>query len=308
MEELRRSVALQVGGDWPTSFADVVGRPAAPSEAPGGGAASPSEGSVPLPSVRQPDHALVLRLTSGSSGPARDIASLMKSTFNSAEIGIGPVTFRPSQYELTIVPEVREDLNNLESAITSTPVTKNALQIMRPVHRLPQIRISGVDPSIVPAMLLDQINARNNLDIQSSEFTPKTQFTEWSGNRVHVVEVSPRVFSLLRQREKLHIGWTSCYVRENFYIPTCYRCSSLGHTTAQCPAGKEICNCAGEHSTHVCGLEDHVRVVCNECYRWCRLHSHVFGVSVCPSVGAWMERQRSRTDYGEGAAGASDPR
>ncbi|KAH9369405.1 hypothetical protein HPB48_007183 [Haemaphysalis longicornis] len=46
-----------------------------------------------------------------------------------------------------------------------TPVTRNALEIRRPARRHPQIKISGVGPSIVPAMLLDQVNGSNNLSI-----------------------------------------------------------------------------------------------------------------------------------------------
>lgn len=275
------------------TFADVVVRSrAVPPSPPVSPAASTVEGG------RQ-EHVLHLRLTAPSASPARDIATLLKSTFNPADIGVGPVTFKPSRAGLTVTSKVGAYLDNLEQAIVSTPVTRTALEVRKPIRRLPQLKISGVDSTIVPAMLLNQINAQNNLSISVEEFRHRTVFTERYGTKAHIVEVSPRVFSALKEKGKLHIGWTSSVLSENLYVPMSFKCSSLGHATVRCQASQAICNnCAGEHDTSVCTLAEHASYVCNECRRWRRPHNHFFGASTCASVSAWVGRLRVRTDYG----------
>lgn len=157
--------------------------------------------------------------------------------------------FKPTRSGLTVISKQKEDLDKLERARESTPVTRSALEIRRPSRRLPQFRISGVGPAIAPAMLLDHINGRNSLQISPGDFKHRTQLTERSGNRVHIIEVAPNVHPILKQRDKLHIGWTSCHVRENF-VPVCYKCCVFGHATLPCHETSFACNnCAEPHCT-----------------------------------------------------------
>lgn len=244
---------------------------------------------------------LQLRLTAPSSSPAKDIATLLNSTFIPGEIGVGPVSFRPTRSGLTIASKTKRYLDNLERAITTTPVTRSALEIRKPIRRLPQLKISAVDSSIVPAMLLSQINSQNDLAISTENFHHRKVFTERYGTRAHIVEVSPQVFNSPRQKRGLHIGWTSCSLTENLYVPTCFKCSSLGHATARCEASSAVCNnCAADHDTSQCTLAEHASYVCNECRKWRRPHNHFFGASTCASVSARVARLRACTDYGEG--------
>lgn len=125
---------------------------------------------------------------------------------------------------------------------------------------------------------------------------PSTRYTERSGNRTHIVEVSPRVFSQLLQRGKLYIGWTSCHLKENLYVPTCF--STLGHATIRCTEQQPVCNnYAGRHATTACTMDDNTRFVCNECKKWRRPQDHFFAAVMCHSANAWVEWLRLRTDY-----------
>lgn len=109
-----------------------------------------------------------------------------------------------------------------------------------------------MDSAIVPAILLSHINAQNDLNISSEEFHHRTLFTERFGTKAHIVEMSPRVFSILKEKRKLHIGWTLCVLTENLYVPMCFKCSTLGHATVRCAASHATCkNCAGEHDTSI---------------------------------------------------------
>lgn len=192
----------------PTLFTDVVGgRPPIP-------AADEPRRSPPLRpastgSSNRPKHALHIKLKAPSASPARDIATLIKSTSNPKDIGVGPITFRPRN-GLTVTSQVRQYNYNLEQAIATTPVTRSTLDTQKPLRRQPQLNICGVDPAIVEAMLLNQTNAQNGLNISPEDFCHRTVYTEHFGTKVHAVEVSPVVFAVLREKRKLHIGWTSC--------------------------------------------------------------------------------------------------
>lgn len=187
----------------------------------------------------------------------------------------------------TACTHVKEHLDNLEKATASSSVTRSALKVHKPVRRRPQVKISGVDSLIVPAMLLNQVNAQNNLDISAEEFRNRNVFLERSGTKAHIVEVSPRVIDILNRKEKLHIGWTSSTIAENLYVPMCFKCSSLGHAMGRCGASQAICNnCARDHASTACTLAEHEGYTCHECHRWRRPANHYFGASTCLSVAA----------------------
>lgn len=95
------------GGDdaRPAQFPDVVRRAPTPAQC-GPGRSVPSS-SAPAESGGHLEHALRIRLRAPSATSGRDIATRLKSTFNPAVIGVGPVTFRPTQTGLTVTSQVR---------------------------------------------------------------------------------------------------------------------------------------------------------------------------------------------------------
>lgn len=111
------------------------------------------------------------------------------------------------------------------------------------------------------------------------------------------MEVTPPVFIVLREKQKLHIGWTLCALSENLYVRTCYECSTLAHSSRHCAApGPVRDNSAGEHDTSACTLAEHAAYVRNECRRWDSPTQSLFWCQYS-YVRLGMARLRARTHY-----------
>lgn len=218
--------------------------------------------------VNNPNHVLLLSPVLPSVNPGPDTITLLKSTFGNDPSGIGvkQVKLIPSRTGLTVISADSKSIENWEKAIAANQQTKTALKVARPPRRLPQFKISGVDPNIVPGLLRTNINTRNNLDIPEDGFRHRTYFQDGAGNNVHIVEVSPAVYALLKDRDRLLIGWTSCSIKENFYVAACQKCSSYGHVPARCPGDRVSCPyCAEPHFAEDGVLENKNNVVFREC-------------------------------------------
>ncbi|KAH9382981.1 hypothetical protein HPB48_023618 [Haemaphysalis longicornis] len=88
------------------TLAEVLVRPAGAATVPARPTSPSPSRSASVAGGRGPEHALHIRLTTPSSSPASDIATMLKSTFNPFEIGVGPVMFRPSRVGLTVTAQL----------------------------------------------------------------------------------------------------------------------------------------------------------------------------------------------------------
>lgn len=225
---------------------------------------------------------------------------MLKSTFGNDPSGIGvkQVKLIPTRSGLTVVSADRSSIDNLEKAIATHVHLKTALKISRPPRRLPQFKISGVDPSVAPGMLRTNINARNGFDIPEAEFKHRTYFRDRSGNNVHIVEVSPAVYNMLKSKDRILVGWTSCPIKENFYVAACDRCCTYGHVAARCTAEAVHCSyCADNHTSADCTVTDQERVVCRECRAAGRRYDHAFNAPCCFTVAFRIARLKAKTTY-----------
>lgn len=259
--------------------------------------------------MNDPSHVLFLSPVLPSGHPGPDTISLLKSTFGNDPSGIGvkQVKLIPTRSGLTVVSADRASIDNLEKALENHLQLKTALRISRPPRRMPQFKISGVDPSIIPGILRANINARNGLDIPEEGFRHRTYFKDRSGNNVHIIEVSPSVYKLLKDRDRLLIGWTSCSIKENFYVAACNRCCSYGHVYTRCTSDHVCCPyCAENHSAAECTLTDKNKVVCRECRAAGRRHDHTFNAPCCSTIASRITRLRAKTIY-EDATPALSP-
>lgn len=264
----------------------------------------------PQPTQQRPDNAVsfasdpnhVLHITPllPYVHPGPETITLLKATFGNDPSGIGvkQVKLIPNRSGLTVISADRASIDNLEKAIDGNVQLKAAIKVTRPPRRLPQFKISGVDPSVVPGLLRTNINARNGLEISEEDFKHRTYFKDRSGNNVHIVEVSPSVCNILKKRDRLLIGWTSCPIKENFYVAACSRCCTYGHVATRCNSESVCCTyCAEEHAAADCTLADKERVVCRECRAAGRRSDHVFNAPCCYIVESRVSRMRQKTIY-----------
>ena len=84
-----------------------------------------------------------------------------------------------------------------------------------------------------------------------------------------VLEVSPKIWQIIKNRRSLHFGWTACRFNEYLYIKRCYRCQRFGHISTECKdsASGEVCGgCAGGHTTKGC-------TATKQCINCCRFNA-----------------------------------
>ncbi|KAG0444857.1 hypothetical protein HPB47_013307 [Ixodes persulcatus] len=138
--------------------------------------------------------------------------------------------------------------------ITTNSTLKQQLRAKRPYSRNPQLKIRGVvtaDPAIIRRKLL----THNKLQGTEEDIQIIHVFSGKNGLSTLIVEVTPRIFSQLQDKERVFLDWTSCPVEENLHVPFCKRCSGYGHTAARCQADVRCCNCGQRHPLSECEAE-----------------------------------------------------
>lgn len=209
------------------------------------------------------------------------------------------MTLRDIRNGIAVQSASLEGIQNLADAINEHPSTKNAFVLRRPAKRRPQFRVSGVDPDLLSAEFLVTLRAQNpDIQIEADEFTMRTFFKEKSGNRTFIFDLTPSGYNKIKHVKRLTLGWTSCPLYENFFVPKCYRCSTYGHTKKFCPSESEFCvNCAGSHATEQCRVIRQDDKRCRACVTRRVDARHHFGAVTCGTLAFHESRLRGRTEY-----------
>lgn len=250
-------------------------------------------------SPSRPKNALLIYLRNSTTTASKDIKVLLKKYFDPHALGLSGVTLREIRDGLAAQSDSAQELESLYQAIEQHPSTRDMFVLRKPNKRNPQFRISGVDPDILPAELLATLNTQNSdLKIEPQDFTHRTSYKEKSGNVTHIIEVKAPVYQRIQSKEKVHLGWTSCPITENFYVPRCTKCCQYGHTKAKCISKSGFCTiCAENHPTTECTITRYQDGKCRACQNR-RLHAnHPFGASECGTLAFHITRLRAQTDY-----------
>lgn len=286
------------------TFAEVArGEPvaaAAPPPAPAayvvGGAGG---GAVPaVPPARQ-GHALLIYLANPTPTPSNDIKIMLKKYFEPQRIGLGEVVMKEIRNGVAIQSQSLASLQRLADAIEEHPHTKDAFVLRQPAKRRPQFRVSGVDPDILPAEFLATLRAQNpEVQLEPNEFFLRTSFKEKSGNSTFIFDVTPEGYKKLEGKNKVNLGWTSCLIHENFYVPKCQKCAQYGHTKKYCESESEMCPlCAGTHTAGQCQITEGGAMRCRACAARRVDARHAFGNVSCGTLALLVARLKGRTDY-----------
>jgi hypothetical protein len=136
-----------------------------------------------------------------------------------------------------------------------------------PTKRFPGIVVKNVDESIDEEGVVDEIVAKNvelndyfvnnKKEKISENIICKFKFRRRQNETTNtwVLEISPNVWNILRNRRSIYMGWNACRFEEYLYIKRCYHCQRFGHISNECKDKElaEICgNCSGSHSTKGC--------------------------------------------------------
>lgn len=250
-------------------------------------------------SPAQMDHAMLIYLRSPALNASNNIKVILKKYFEPHSLGLGEVSVRDIREGVAVLSSSAEGLQNLQDAIEIHPSTKDLFVLKKPTKRRPQFRVSGVDPDILSAEFFTKLQSQNpEIEIEPSDFSHRISFKEKSGNNTHIFEVSAKVYKKLKETNKLRLGWTSCSVTENFYVPRCDKCCTYGHTKAKCASQMIFCSiCAGNHPAQECRITNYEEGKCRACINRRVNANHPFGASECGTHAFHVSQLRSRTDY-----------
>lgn len=279
------------------STGGATDRAAAPLAAVPGDSRSHGDTTTVLPC--RPKHALLIYLRTPSANTSRDIKVILKRYFNPHTLGLTDVSLKEIRDGMAAQSESVQELETLLQAIEEHPSTKDIFLLRKPTKRNPQFRVSGVDPDILPVELSTTINNQNEgLDITPEYFSHRNTFKEKSCNMTHIFQVRAAVYPKLKERNKLHLGWTSCTINENIYVPRCSKCASYGHTVAKCSSRLVFCTiCAGNHPPTECQITRYEEGKCRACSNRKVNANHPFGASTCGTLAFHVARLQSLTDY-----------
>uniref|UniRef100_A0A6B0VB35 Putative reverse transcriptase sr3-right n=1 Tax=Ixodes ricinus TaxID=34613 RepID=A0A6B0VB35_IXORI len=275
----------------------TTGTAAVPLAAVPGDSRPQGDTATALPS--RPKRALLIYLRTPTANASSDIKVILKRYFNPQTLGLTDVSLKENREGIAAQSDSAQELETLLQAIEEHPSTKDIFVLRKPTKRNPQFRVSGVDPDILPAELLTTINNQNEgLDIAPEDFTHRTTFKEKSGNMTHIFEVRAAVYPKIKERNKLHLGWTSCIINKNIYVPRCSKCASYGHTVAKCSSRLVFCTiCAGNHPPTECQIKRYEDGKCRACSNRKINDNHPFGASACGTLAFHVARLQSLTDY-----------
>ncbi|XP_029837418.2 uncharacterized protein LOC115321354 [Ixodes scapularis] len=228
------------------------------------------------------------------------VGNLLKKSIDPADVGLTDVRLKPIRGGLAITTNSKEAIDKLERKINETKDTREKLEYKKPKERNPQISITQVERELTEEEITKAIIHQNKIEAGEDEIKIIQTFRTNNGTNTQIIELSANAFRQLINRKRLLIGWTSCPVRENIYVPRCLNCSSYGHTQRQCQNRATCPECAGQHRHQEYEV---ITVKCKACSNSNEKFesqfdtNHKFTDPLCPTYKAQVERIRQRTSY-----------
>lgn len=167
--------------------------------------------------------------------------------------------------------------------------------------RRPAVIIYQVPTSIPDDEFMEQLYSINlSEEMTIEEFKEEAALKFKTGRKDsrktnHVLEVSPRLWYSLLQKERVYIEFESLRVKDFVRVPRCFTCHDLGHTSGQCKKKEQVC--------YRCGKTGHIQTACNNQKAGCipcsyrRLDCDKAGGPECPTYKHFHRRATDNTDY-----------
>lgn len=167
--------------------------------------------------------------------------------------------------------------------------------------RRPTVIIYQVPTSIPDEEFMDQLYSINlSEELTIEEFKQEAALKFKTGRRDsrkanHVLEVSPRLWYSLLQKERVYVEYESLRVKDFVRVPRCFTCHDLGHTSGQCKKKEEVC--------YRCGKTGHIQSACKNKKEGCipcsyrKIDCDKAGGPDCPTYKHFHRRVTDNTDY-----------
>jgi len=184
-----------------------------------------------------------------------------------------------------------------------------------PIKKFPRVIITDIEEDIESDSLIRTIEEQNPkineiLRNKNNSITYKFFIKSRTANRKHVVlEVSPAIYEVLVNEQKVNIGWLRCNVRKFVSVTRCFKCLGFNHTAKneeRC-LKRQFCSlCSGEHKHNECQSQANHKT-CINCVKFNeRLRNPRLKVNTnhgaldpnCPCLQYQLNLIESKTDYG----------
>ncbi|CAN8026640.1 unnamed protein product, partial [Ixodes persulcatus] len=223
------------------------------------------------------------------------------SNFNPVELNIQNVSIRNIRSKgVCIQASNKEGLDRLKEAIEENVTSKEILTPKFPIRFRPQIRITGVDPSVTRENVIQKLKGPNELELTEEQVTVRSVFQDrYSGTSTMTLEVEASLFKTLKKKKFVHLGWTRCPVFEYFHTVRCSKCCQYGHTRRFCQSDTKTCAGCGEEHEGRCS-RDRKCAACNrsnEKQGTTFSTAHSFYDITCSIYREQIERRTNRTTY-----------
>lgn len=227
------------------------------------------------------------------------VRELIKATFSPTDFGLREPVLREVRDGVLVLSDEGQGLEKLREAIKNHPKTSDILLSREPKERKPQFIVSGVDAEVKESEITSSLVQQNKLEAQPTEIKIMQKFNHGSTSTI-IIETEPKVFQQLKEKKKVLLGWTSCPMRENLYLPRCNRCLQIGHTYRHCTNSVRCNNCSGTHEEQDCENNNPECLNCKESNRKWNTNfdsNHKASDTNCPVYLTGIRKLKSRTTY-----------
>ncbi|XP_023235514.1 uncharacterized protein LOC111634912 [Centruroides sculpturatus] len=182
------------------------------------------------------------------------------------------------------------------------------LDVQVPIRKKPRMILLGVPKEITAEDLIQVIYSLNSDYL----FNDKTDYEEFklqfkllyqTGRRREfltnwVVEVAPSLRYKLLEINRLFIEYRSCYIKDYYEIPKCFKCQLFGHVAKFCRNDKDVCFKCGVvgHRSRDCTKQ--IQKICIPCRQMKKSCSHISRSGDCFSYQIAISRYKQLIDYG----------
>lgn len=199
-----------------------------------------------------------------------------------------------------------EGADQLEKLKMCPQLSNKGLIFDKPKRRFPRVMVYDVEVPDTPEELVADIYEQNlpHTDITLKEFKKdfkavhKYKKRDDRDNReTLVIECMAKIRNVIRQRDRLYIGWQSCGIKDFNPLVRCYKCQSFGHVAKHC-RGKTVCpQCAEPHELSECKNKTKYPK-CANCFAGKKDSKHCTGHVKCPEFVRATKIAHKNVDYG----------